>query len=143
MYWPTLSGCRLGAVPGLTRYDIYLELLWTCFCVGCTWLHCTDVVDEKLNMSRRCTLVAQKATRILGCIKSSVGSRAREGILPLDSFLLRPHLESCVPALKPPTQEGAGPEEGHEDDPRAGAPLLRGQAEGAGAVQPGEKKAPG
>jgi len=29
-------------------------------------------------------------------------------------------------------------ERGHGDDPRAGAPLLRGQAEGAGAVQPGE-----
>ena len=27
--------------------------------------------------------------------------------------------------------------------PRAGAPLLRGQAEGAGAVQPGEEKAAG
>ena len=30
-----------------------------------------------------------------------------------------------------------------KDDPRAGAPLLRGQAEGVGAVQPGEEKAPG
>ena len=38
---------------------------------------------------------------------------------------------------------GAGPEQGHEDSPRAGAPLLRGQAEGAGAVQPGEEKALG
>ena len=36
---------------------------------------------------------------------------------------------------------GAGPEEGHEDDPRAGAPLLQGQAEGVGAVQHGEEKA--
>jgi len=32
---------------------------------------------------------------------------------------------------------------GHGDDPRAGAPLLRGQAEGVGAVQPGEEKGPG
>jgi len=32
---------------------------------------------------------------------------------------------------------------GHEDDPRAGVPLLQGQAEGVGAVQPGEEKAPG
>ena len=32
---------------------------------------------------------------------------------------------------------------GHSNDPRAEAPLLRGQAERAGAVQPGEEKAPG
>ena len=29
---------------------------------------------------------------------------------------------------------------GHEDAQRAGAPLLRRQAEGAGGVQPGEKR---
>jgi len=50
-------------------------------------------------------------------------------------------------ALEPPAQGhgciGAGPEKGHEDDLRAGAPLLRGQAEGVGAVQPGEEKALG
>jgi len=34
------------------------------------------------------------------------------------------------------------PEEA-KDDQRAGAPLLRGQAKRAGAVQPGEEKAPG
>ena len=52
------------------------------------------------------------------------------------------------PALGAPTSEGhgcvgAGPDEGHEDDQRVGAPLLQGQAEGAGAVQPGEEKASG
>ena len=31
---------------------------------------------------------------------------------------------------------------GHKNDPRAGGPLLQGQAEGVGAVQPGEEKAP-
>jgi len=35
---------------------------------------------------------------------------------------------------------GVHPEEGHRNDPRNGTP-LRGQAEGAGAVQPGEEKA--
>ena len=34
------------------------------------------------------------------------------------------------------------PEESHEDDRRAGAPPLRGQAERAGAFQPREEKAP-
>jgi len=32
------------------------------------------------------------------------------------------------------------PEEDHEDDQRAGASLLRRRVEGAGIVQPGEKK---
>jgi len=35
------------------------------------------------------------------------------------------------------------PEEGHEDDQRAGAPLLQRQAEGAGLVKSGEEKAAG
>jgi len=38
---------------------------------------------------------------------------------------------------------GAGPEESHTDDLRAGAPLLRGKAERAGAVKPGAEKAAG
>jgi len=53
-------------------------------------------VGEKLNMTRLCALAAHKAEHILGCIKSSVASRVREGILPLYSALVRPHLESCV-----------------------------------------------
>jgi len=54
------------------------------------------LVDEKLDMSHQCVLTAQKANCTLGCIRSSVASRSREGILPLCSALLRPHLESCV-----------------------------------------------
>jgi len=54
------------------------------------------LVDEKLNVTCQCVLAAQKANRILGCIKSSVASRSREAILPLCSALVRPHLESCV-----------------------------------------------
>lgn len=35
------------------------------------------------------------------------------------------------------------PKEGHEDDPRPGAPLLRAEVAGAVVVQPGEReKAP-
>ena len=59
------------------------------------------LVGEKLNRSRQHVLAAQKAERVLGCIQSSVASRAREGILPLYSALVRPHLESCVQLWSP------------------------------------------
>jgi len=59
------------------------------------------LVDEKLGMSQQCALAGQKANHILGYIPSSVASRAREGILPLCSALVRPHQEPCIQLWRP------------------------------------------
>ena len=53
--------------------------------------------------------------------------------------------EVLYPVLGPSIQEeqeavGEGPEKGHRDDQRAGAPPLQRQAEGAGLVQPQRRR---
>jgi len=71
-------------------------------------------------------LTAQKANHILGCIKSSMASRLREVILPLCSGETPPgvlHL-ALEPSAQGHVAVGVGPEEGHKNDSRAGAPLL-------------------
>ena len=49
------------------------------------------LVDGKPAMSQQFVLAAQKANCILGCINRRMGSRWREGIVPLCSTLGRPH----------------------------------------------------
>jgi len=67
----------------------------------CHSSHPSVLVDEKLNMTQERALAAQKANCTLGCIPSSVASRAREGILPFCSALVRPPRESCVHLWSP------------------------------------------
>jgi len=59
------------------------------------------LVDAKLNMCQQCGLAAKKADGNLGCLRQSITSRLREGILPLCSALVRPHLEYSVQLWAP------------------------------------------
>jgi len=54
------------------------------------------LADEGLSVIWQCTLAAQKANHILGCIKRSVASRPREVILPVSLALVKSHLQCCV-----------------------------------------------
>jgi len=55
------------------------------------------LVDSRFNSSQRCALAARRANLcVLGCIKYRTTNQSREGIIPLCSALVQPHLEYCV-----------------------------------------------
>ena len=84
---------------------------------------------------------------ILGCIKSSVASRARELILPPCSVLVRLHLEYCIQMWSPQYRRDI---EMLECIQRRATKTIQGMEHVSykdrlrgGAVHPGEEKAPG
>jgi len=95
------------------------------------------LIEQKLNVTWQCALIAQKANCIQGCLPSSMASRSREGILPLCSTLWTPRPGVLHPVLETSAQErhgavGEGPEECHRNDQRTGPPLLGAKAERVG-----------
>ena len=81
------------------------------------------LVGDKVTMSQQRALGAKKAKGILGCIKRSVASRAREVLLHLCSALVRPHLQCCVQCWAPQFKKD---EELLERDQQRAMRMMRG-----------------
>jgi len=114
--------------------------------LGREWLE-SSPKDLGVLMSQQCALAAQKANSILGCIMRSMTSRLRERILPLNSALVRPCLESCIQLWSPQHKKDM---EMLERVQRRAMKMIRGLEHlsyedrlRVGTVQPGEEKAPG
>ena len=54
------------------------------------------LVNIKLNVSQQCAQAAREANCPLKCIEHGIASWVSEGIVPLCSALLQPHLEHWV-----------------------------------------------
>ncbi|KAJ7416058.1 rna-directed dna polymerase from mobile element jockey-like [Pitangus sulphuratus] len=53
------------------------------------------LIDDKLNMSQQCP-GSQEGQLCSGSIRQSIASWSREGIVPLCSAVVWPHLEYCI-----------------------------------------------
>ena len=85
--------------PKVLRTGIYSQqLVVTLILPGCSSSEKALGVLEgsDVTLSQHWALAAKGASGVLGCMKRSVASRAREVLLPLCSALLRPHLQCCV-----------------------------------------------
>lgn len=78
------------------------------------------LVDKKFNMTQPFALTDQKGNCVWAAAKSAGAQLAEGGILPLHYSLIR----SGLPEEEGWAAAGASPEEGHQGDQRAGAPLL-------------------
>lgn len=103
------------------------------------------MADRKLTKSWHWALTAQKADGILGCIQRNMGSRVREGTVPLCSALVRPHLQCWAQFWGPQCRKWKcwSKSRGHSAGKRTGAPSLRREAKKVGAVHPGERRLSG
>ena len=61
--------------------------------------------DVPRQRQKQEVVVAKKANGILACVSTSVASRDREGISPLDSALVRPPLGEWVQFWAPHSKE--------------------------------------
>jgi len=103
-------------------------------------------VDEKLDMSNVLSQPRRPTVSWAASREAWPAGRGRCLCPATCSYeappgVLRPAPESSAQERHGPV--GTGPEEGQKNDQRSGTPLLRGQAERVGAVQPGEEKAAG
>lgn len=52
------------------------------------------VVGSELNVSQLCALEAKATNSLWGCMSRNIAHRLREGLIPLCTALVRPHLDT-------------------------------------------------
>lgn len=52
------------------------------------------VVGSELNVSQLCALEAKATNSLWGCMSRNIARRLREGLIPLCTALVRPHLDT-------------------------------------------------